>query len=118
MPSEIDILIDESMLLRSEMQKHQDRYDANRRRILEIMTETNRKHYVYKSCKALRTEEISIESVSKEFFIKALKEVDIPRDKKVFIWNASIKEVKRPATIILQTIRATNQPIPENQGGN
>ena len=105
MPVEIEQLIDQSLQLRSQMQKMQEQYDANRGRILEILAETNRKSYVYGNCRAVRTEEISIESVSKEQFIKALKDVDIPRDKKIFIWNQSIKEVKRPSTVLLQTIK-------------
>jgi hypothetical protein len=36
-------------------------------------------------------------------FVKALQEVDIPREKKVFIWNRSIKEVKRPEMVILRS---------------
>ncbi len=111
MPAEIETLIGDSVQIRSQIQKLQEQLDLNRKRILDIMTAENRKSYIYGNCRALRTEEISIESVSKELFIKALKDADIPRDKKVFIWNQSIKEVKRPASVMLQTIKAGQHPI-------
>jgi hypothetical protein len=103
MPSELDVLIDESVRLRQEVQRLQERYDAKRGRILELMTADNLRTYQYGSCKAMRTEAIILESVSKELFVKALQEVDIPREKKVFIWNRSIKEVKRPEMVILRS---------------
>ena len=102
MPAEIDTLIDESLKLRSLIQQQQESYDEKRRRILEIMTDANQKSYRYGPCKVTRTEAISIESVSKELFIQALKEVDIPREQKVFLWNRSIREVKRQPMVILQ----------------
>jgi len=100
--SEIDALIDDSLRLKSEMQKMQDRYTANRQRIFDLMSSANQKYYRHGACKAVRTEQISIESVSKELFAKALQEVDIPRDKKVFIWNRAIKQIVRPAMVVLQ----------------
>jgi hypothetical protein len=110
MAQELDTLIDQSLDLRRQVQELQARYDANRSRILEIMTLENRKTYLYGSCRVLRIEAVSVESVSKELLIAALKEVDIPRDKKVFIWNRAIKEVKRPSTVILQTNRIETAP--------
>jgi hypothetical protein len=103
MPTELDTLIDESMRLRSQLHQMQERYDANRQRILSIMTEENKSSYVYGNCKAFRTEPVSVESVTKDLLVKALREVDIPRDKKVFIWNTATKEIQRPSTVILQT---------------
>ena len=111
MPAEIENLIDQSVQIRSRIQKLQEQLDSNRRRILDIMVAENRKAYVFGNCRAVRTEEISIESVSKELFIRALKEVDISRDKKVFLWNQSIKEVKRPATVVLQTVKGRQPSI-------
>lgn len=105
MVQELNDLIEQSLNLRRQVQELQARYDANRGRILEIMTHENRKTYFFGSCKVLRTEAVSVESVSKDLLILALKEVDIPRDKKVFIWNRAVKEVKRPSTVLLQTIR-------------
>jgi polyhydroxyalkanoate synthesis regulator phasin len=105
MSSELDHLVGESMDLRQQIQDLQQKYDAKRSRILGIMTATNRKFYLNDICKAIRTDAISIESVSKELFTKALQEVDIPREKKVFIWNHSVKEVKRPETVILQSLK-------------
>jgi polyhydroxyalkanoate synthesis regulator phasin len=105
MSSELDNLIGESMDLRQQIQQLQQEYDAKRGQILGIMTATNRKFYLNDICKAIRTDAISIESVSKELFTKALQEVDIPREKKVFIWNRSVKEVKRPETVILQALK-------------
>jgi hypothetical protein len=105
MSQELDTLIEQSLDLRRQVQTLQDRYDANRGRILEIMAAMNQRSYMFANCRVLRTEAVSVESVSKDLLIQALKEVDIPRDKKVFIWNRAIKEVKRPSTVILQTIR-------------
>jgi polyhydroxyalkanoate synthesis regulator phasin len=113
MPSELDSLISESMDLRRQIQDLQQKYDSKRSRILGIMTATNQKLYLNDICKAIRTDPVSIESVSKELFIKALQEVDIPREKKVFIWNHSVKEVKRPETIILQALKNKNQ-VPDS----
>jgi hypothetical protein len=104
MPSELDVLIEDSLRLRQEVQRMQEQYDAKRGRILELMTAANQQMYRYGQCKAVRTVAVTIESVSKELFVKALQEVDIPREKKVFIWNHSVKEVKRPETVILRTI--------------
>jgi hypothetical protein len=104
MPTELDLLIEESLRLRQEVQRLQEQYDAKRGRILALMIAADQQWYRCGSCKAVRTEACTIESVSKELFVKALKEVDIPRDKKVFIWNHSIKEVKRPETVILKAI--------------
>ena len=106
MPGELDQLIEQSLDLRRQVQTLQASYDANRGRILEIMTRENRKTYLLGSCRVLRTEEVSIESVTKDLLIQALKEVDIPRDKKIFIWNRAVKEVKRPSTVLLQTVRS------------
>jgi hypothetical protein len=105
MSQELNTLIEQSLDLRRQVQTLQERYDANRGRILEIMAASNQRTYVFANCRVHRTEAVSIESVSKELLIQALKEVDIPRDKKVFIWNRAIKEVKRPSTVLLQTIR-------------
>jgi hypothetical protein len=105
MSSELDTLIDQSLKLRSQVHSLQEQYDANRQRILNIMTDANQKSYTFNDCRVVRTESVSIESVSKDLLIQALKEVEIPRDKKVFIWNRAIKEIKRPSTVILQTIR-------------
>ena len=105
MPSELDNLIGESLDLRQRIQRMQQEYDAKRGQIFGIMTAANQKVYLNDKCKAIRTEPISIESVSKELFIRALQEADIPREKKVFIWNRSIKEVQRPATVVLQTLK-------------
>jgi hypothetical protein len=107
MPTELDALIDESLLLRRQTQQLQEQYDAKRKRILAIMTDANQRVYYHGACRAVCTEPISIESVSKELLIKALKEVDIPRDKKVFIWNTAIKEVRRPGTVMLQMVPTT-----------
>ncbi|HUI92990.1 MAG TPA: hypothetical protein VLX68_12145 [Chitinivibrionales bacterium] len=104
MPNEIDVLIEESLRLRREVQRLQEQYDAKRGRILALMVAADRRWYTYGACKAVRTEACSIESVSKELFVKALKEVDIPGEKKVFIWNHSVKEVKRPETVILKIV--------------
>ena len=112
MSSELDNLIGESMDLRQQIHDLQQKYDAKRSQILGIMTATNQKFYLNDICKAIRTDPISIESVSKELFIKALQEVDIPREKKVFIWNHSVKEVKRPETVILQA-RKNKDKIPD-----
>ncbi|HMD68875.1 MAG TPA: hypothetical protein VKF42_08350 [Chitinivibrionales bacterium] len=109
MPSELDVLIEESLHLRQEVQKMQEQYDGKRGRILELMTADNRREYRYGQCKAVRTEAIILESVSKELFVKALQEVDIPREKKVFIWNKSIKEIKRPEMVILRTMGGTGR---------
>jgi hypothetical protein len=114
MPSDLDNLIGESMDLRRQIQDLQQKYDARRSRILGIMTAANQKFYLNDICKAIRTDPVSIESVSKELFIKALQEVDIPREKKVFIWNRSIKEVKRPETVILQALKSNNK-IPDRK---
>jgi hypothetical protein len=114
MPSELDNLITESFDLRQNIQDMQQKYDAKRSQILGIMTATNQKFYLNDICKAIRTDAISIESVSKELFTKALQEVDIPREKKVFIWNHSVKEVKRPETVILQTLKNKNQANDSN----
>ena len=102
MNSELDSLIDDSLHLKSEMQQMQDKYNANRQRIFDLMTSANQNFYQRGACKAVRTEQISIESVSKDQFAKALQEVDIPREKKVFIWNRSIKQIVRPAMVVLQ----------------
>jgi hypothetical protein len=104
MSSELDVLIEESLRLRQEVQALQEQYDEKRGRILALMTAGNQRAYQYGQCKVVRTEAVTIESVSKELFVKALQEVDIPREKKVFIWNHSIKEVKRPETVILRTV--------------
>lgn len=104
MPTELDVLIEESLCLRQEVQAMQEQYDEKRGRILALMTAANQQSYRYGQCKAVRTEAVIIESVSKELFVKALQEVDIPREKKVFIWNHSIKEVKRPETVILRMV--------------
>jgi hypothetical protein len=109
MPSELDNLISESMDLRRQIQDLQQKYDAKRSQILGILIASNRKFYLNDICKAIRTDPVSIESVSKELFIKALQEVDIPREKKVFIWNHSIKEVKRPETVILQALKSKDK---------
>ena len=114
MPSELDNLIGESFKLRQQIQQLQQKYDAKRSQILGIMTATNQKFYLNDICKAIRTDPISIESVSKDLFIKALQEVDIPREKKVFIWNRSVKEVRRPATVILQSLKNKNQATDSN----
>ena len=82
----------------------QEQYDTKRGRILELMTADNRREYRHPLCKVFRTEAVILESVSKELFVKALQEVDIPREKKVFIWNKSIKEIKRPEMVILRTV--------------
>jgi hypothetical protein len=116
MSTELNMLIDESLQLRTQVQKLQETYDAKRKRILEIMTDSGQKAYSFGNCKVFRTDPISIESVSKELLIKALKEVDIPRDKKVFIWNTAIKEVLRPATVMLQVHGSTHNSI-ANQNG-
>lgn len=105
MPSELDVLIEESLRLRQEVNAMQEQYDEKRGRILALMIAADQRSYRYGSCKAVRTEAVIIESVSKELFVKALKEVDIPREKKVFIWNHSIKEVKRPEMVMLQVAR-------------
>jgi hypothetical protein len=102
MISELDSLIDDSLRLKSDLQKLQERYNANRQRIFDLMTSANQKFYQHGACKAMRTEQISIESVSKDQFVKALQEVDIPREKKVFIWNRAIKQIVRPAMVVLQ----------------
>lgn len=112
MSQELNTLIEQSLDLRRQVQTLQDRYDTNRGRILEIMTAMNERSYVFANCRVLRTEAVSIESVSKDLLIQALKEVDIPRDKKVFIWNRAMKEVKRPSTVILQTIREPRASAP------
>ena len=104
MMSELDTLIDDSVRLKGDLQQMQERYTANRKRIFDCMTFANKKIYQRGNCKVIRTEEISIESVSKEQFIKALQEVDIPREKKVFLWNRAMKQVLRPAMVILQII--------------
>ncbi len=104
MPSELDVLIDESLRLRQEVQRLQEQYDAQRGRILELMTAADTRVYRHGACKAVRTEAIILESVSKDLFVKALQEVDIPREKKVFIWNRSIKEIKKPEMVILRTV--------------
>ena len=106
MPSELDSLIEQSLDLRRQIQILQEQYDDKRVRILEIMTAEERKNYRFGSWRVFRTEAVSIESVSKELLIQALKEVDIPREKKVFIWNRAIKAVKRPATVMLQINRS------------
>ncbi|MBN1130011.1 MAG: hypothetical protein JXA71_13550 [Chitinispirillaceae bacterium] len=105
-------MIGESLDLRRQVQTLQERYDGNRGRILEIMTAENRKNYTFANCRVVRTEEVSIESVSKELLIQALKEVDIPREKKVFIWNHAMREVKRPSTVILQAQRNAGSATP------
>jgi hypothetical protein len=115
MPTELDNLISESFDLRQQIQQLQQEYDAKRSQILGIMTATNQKFYLNDICKAIRTDPISIESVSKELFIKALQEVDIPREKKVFIWNRSVKEVKRPGTIILQALKNKDKTVDCNE---
>jgi hypothetical protein len=104
MPSELDVLIEESFRLRQEVQRLQEHYDAKRGRILELMSAANLKEYPCGPYKAVRTEAFIIESVSKELFIKALQEVDIPREKKVFLWNRSMKEVKRPEMVVLRAV--------------
>jgi hypothetical protein len=104
MASELDVLIDESLRLRREVQRLQEQYDAKRSRILELMTAADARVYRHGQCKAVRTEAIILESVSKDLFVKALQEVDIPREKKVFIWNRSIKEIKKPEMVILRTV--------------
>lgn len=109
MPSELDVLLEESFRLRREVQRMQEQYDAKRGRILELMTAANQKAYQYGAYKAVRTEAVIIESVSKELFVKALQQADIPREKKVFIWNHSIKEVKRPETVILKEVGRKGQ---------
>jgi polyhydroxyalkanoate synthesis regulator phasin len=114
MPSELDNLIGESIDLRRQIQDLQQKYDAKRGQILGIMTATNQKFYLNDICKAIRTDPVSMESVSKELFIKALQEVDIPREKKVFIWNRSVKEVKRPEIVILQSLKNKNQAPDSN----
>lgn len=58
----------------------------------------------------VRSEPISIETVSKELLIQALKEVDIPREKKVFIWNRLIREVQRQAMVMLQVPSGKQSP--------
>jgi hypothetical protein len=105
MSQELDTIIEQSLNLWRQVQTLQERYDANHGRILEIMAAMNQRTYMVANCRVVRTEAVSVESVSKDLLIAALKEVDIPRDKKVFIWNRAIKEVKRPSTVILQTIR-------------
>lgn len=104
MPSELDVLIEESLRLRQDVYRMQEQYDAKRGRILELMTADNRREYRHPLCRVSRTEAVILESVSKELFVKALQEVDIPREKKVFIWNKSIKEIKRPEMVILRTV--------------
>jgi hypothetical protein len=118
-PEELDILIGESVDIRSNIKKMQEEYDGNRSRISELLKEKNLHSYSYGRYRAVLTEEISMEGVSKELLIKALQEVDIPREKKVFIWNHAIKEIKRPAIVMIQEIRnpaksATRQVTPEN----
>ena len=110
MPSELDTLIEESLNLRQEVQKMQERYDEKRGRILRLMAADNRREYRHPLCKVFRTEAVIIESVSKELFVKALQEADIPREKKVFIWNRSIKQVERPETVILRTVGVKENP--------
>ncbi|MBN2036677.1 MAG: hypothetical protein JW768_08055 [Chitinispirillaceae bacterium] len=105
MSQQLDQLIERSLDLRKQVQALQSQYDDNRRRILEIMAASDQKTYFWRDCRVLRTEEVSIESVSKPLLIQALKEVDIPRDKKVFIWNRAVREIKRPSTVLLQTSR-------------
>lgn len=102
MNSELDTLIDDSLHIKSELQRMQERYDANRKRIFDLMSSANQKVYLHGGCKVVRTEQFSIESVSKDLLAKALQEVDIPREKKVFIWNRSIKQMLRPAMVVLQ----------------
>ena len=111
MPAEIDTLIDESLKLRSQIQQQQEAYDAKRKRILEIMIAADQKFYRYGPCKVVRSEPISIETVSKELFIRALKEVDIPREKKVFIWNRSVREVQRKEMVTLQVADGKKTPL-------
>jgi uncharacterized protein YpmB len=111
MPTEIDTLIDESLKLRSQIQQQQEQYDSKRKRILEIMIAADQKFYRYGPCKAVRSDPISIETVSKELLIQALKEVDIPREKNVFIWNRAIREVQRQAMVTLQVPGGKKQPL-------
>jgi hypothetical protein len=108
---ELDSLIEDSVGIRTQMQNMQKQYDENRGRIFELLTAADMKSYKYSNYKVFRTEAISIESVSKELLIKALQDVDIPREKKVFIWNNSIKEIQRPAMVTIQTQR--KQPSSE-----
>lgn len=99
---ELDSLIDDSLRIKSELQRMQEHYDANRKRIFDLMSLANQKVYQHGGCKVVRTEQMSIESVSKDLLAKALQEVDIPREKKVFIWNRAIKQILRPAMVVLQ----------------
>ena len=110
MPTELDSLIEQSLDLRRRVQELQAQYDANRSRILEIMAGENRNTYLYGSCRVLRTGEVFVESVSKDMLIQALKEVDIPREKKVFIWKRAVKKVWRPSTVLLQRNRDSSAP--------
>jgi hypothetical protein len=106
MPSELDVLIEESFHMRKEVQRLQDQYNAKRGRILALMSAANQRVYWYGPCKVIRTEGVIMENVSKEQFIQALKEVDIPREKKVFIWNRSVKQVHRPEMVMLRAVGA------------
>jgi hypothetical protein len=110
MTSELDTLIDDSLQLKTKIGQLQEQYNANRQRIFKEMSSANQKVYLHGSCKVVRTEQISIESVSKEQFIQALQEVDIPREKKVFIWNRAIKQVLRPAMVVLQFVATADSP--------
>jgi|GEM_PF-1816497 hypothetical protein len=105
MISELDSLIDDSLRLKSDLQRMQERYDANRNRIFDLMSSANQKVYQHSGCKVVRTEQVSFETVSKDLLAKALQEVDIPREKKVFIWNRAIKQMLRPAMVVLQAHR-------------
>ena len=109
MQSEIDTLIEESLSIRKQVQTLQEQYDAKRGRILALMVAGNQREYRNALCRVFRTEAVIIESVSKELFVKALQEVDIPREKKVFIWNRSIKQVERPETVMLRTVGPTSE---------
>jgi hypothetical protein len=102
---ELDSLIDESIALRMQIDQTRKEYDIRRKKIFELLTAADMKSYVHGMCKAVRTEAVSFESVSKELLIKALQDVDIPREKKVFIWNTAIKEVQRPAMVTLQIMK-------------
>jgi hypothetical protein len=117
MSSELDVLIEESLRLRQEVCRMQEQYDEKRGRILQIMTTDNQREYRCGQCKVVRTEAIILESVSKELLVKALQEVDIPREKKVFIWNKSVKEIKRPEMVTLRMMGGEGEEGRGEDGG-
>ena len=116
MQAELDMLIDESLLLRNRISGLREEYEEKRRHILELLNAADMKTYVHGSCRVVRTEAVSIESVSKELLIDALREVDIPRDKKVFIWKHAIREIQRPATVMLMQSRPSPGAAPQIPG--